>query len=222
MQDPILSLVNSRVTRVAKGNGRETRAGFVGVECLRELGLLCGGIAVVLALPLVLREAQEFQTAATLTPAFQAETTGDARPSFPVYSMCVQADEQSAWLRQGHSALVRVSLAEGHLVEQIPVVSERVRVAAHSLDGRVQAYASMPGNTLVVIRDGELCIQEHHDIPSARSTGLAVTADGSQVAAACGPRMILWDLTRSPPGRTEFLVNSITQKVRWCPGAPVC
>ncbi len=209
--------IPSNLTRTAKGRRNAARAGFLNIEHLRELALICGGIVVVLALPLVLRDVEQFQ-ATSLTSAFQAGTTGEARPEHPVYSLCVLADEQSAWLRQSHSSLVHVSLADGNLLDRIPAISDRVLESAHSLDGRVHAYASLPGGSLVVIRDGEQCVEELLDIPGSDSRGLAVTADGSRVAAACGERILLWDLTISPPSRIEISANSISQKMMWCPG----
>lgn len=205
-------------SRVATDHRKRSRSGAFSFESLRELGLLCGGMAVVMAvLLLVTRDSQI--ACDRMTTAFRAEAAGKASPSLPVYGICVQTDQQSAWLRRGRSSLHRVSLTDGALLDEIPVFSSDVSASAHSLDGHIHAYATLPKVSLVVIRDGVTCIEEHYANQTEVISALTVTPDGSRVASVKdNDRIMLWNLAVSPPGRTDVLVESPPVKVSWSAG----
>lgn len=205
-------------SRVATDHRKRSRSGAFSFESLRELGLLCGGMAVVMAvLVLVTRDPQT--ACDRMTSAFKAEAAGEASPSLPVYCIRVQADQRSAWLRRGRSSLHRVSLTDGAVLDQIPVFTSHVSASAHSLDGRVHAYGTIPESSLVVIRDGETCIEEHYAGRTEAITSLAVTPDGSRVASVTDRhRITLWNLALSRPDRIDVPVESPPVQLSWSAG----
>lgn len=198
-----------------RGRGKPYPGGFVRIEYLQELGLLCGGIAVIMCLLLLTRE--PLVPAENLTTACKEEAAGNAQPRFPVYRLCVLADQQTAWVRRGRSSLLRVSITDGDVLEKLPVFASYVSASAHSLDGRVHAYSTaLPEVCLTVVRDGVTCIEEHFTDRSKVITPLAVSADGSRVAVSKGRHGItIWNLGPSPPGQVEVPVESAPTQMSW-------
>jgi WD40 repeat protein len=181
--------------RAMTSAGRAPRAGFLGIECLRELCLICGGIAVVMGL---LNQADSTDTE-SLTASMKAGAASEAQPSHPVYQLRLQEDETTVWVRRGKASIVQISLEDGDVLARIPVSGACVATSDHSRDGRVHACSTVPGG-VIISRDGATLIEEPPFNATASIFCLGVAPDGSQVAAIDDRRGILiWDLTGDRP-----------------------
>lgn len=197
--------------QTARDAGCVARSGFLGIECLRELCLLCGGIAVVMGL---ISGATETDVG-PLTTAMRAGAAAEAQPDQPIYRIHLEPQWDAAWIKRGDAGIDRVSLVDGRVLNRISTESNSVSASAHSRDGRVHACGTNPGG-LTIVRDGVAIVEE----PNAARTGpiveLAVTADGTRVAAAVDKSGILiWNLTESPPNPIRISLEASPIHVDW-------
>lgn len=191
--------------------GRSRRAGFLGLECLREICLLCGGMAIVMGL---LNGADQSGTE-SMTAAMKAGAAAEANPTQPVYQICVQADQQTAWLRRGQSSLVQVSLTNGEILNRLPVLEANVAASDHSGDGRIHACSTVPGG-ISIIRDGVVLIDEPQASVNRSVYTLAISPDGTHVAAAGNSNdIVLWDLSSERPVRRTSLQSFPPVAIAW-------
>lgn len=195
----------------AKNAGSASRAGILGVECLRELCLLCGGIAVVMGLLHGAGEGDNEQ----MTTAMRAGAAAAAHPEQPIYRICLQANQHAAWVKRGDANIEMVSLVSGKVLDRIPVFDSSVSASGHSVDGRVHACATNPGG-LTIVRDGVAVVEEPHAREYQTIVSLSVTADGSRVAAADDKfGILMWDLTGPSPSQLELPMESSPIVVAW-------
>lgn len=186
------------------------RAVVSGFRCLREILLLCGGIAAVLVIVGWSVEVEDWQ----LTTAMQAGAEAKARPDQPIYRIDLAPDENAAWIRRGESGIDKVSLATGHVLDWIPTAGRYVPDAAHSRDGRVHAWSTAP-RFFTVTRDGVVLVDEP-EIDTIENVSL--TSNGSRAAAIdASGRILIWNLTESPPSRKPLMLEAIPHHVEWSP-----
>lgn len=186
------------------------RAILSGFRCLSEILLLCGGIAGVLLIVGGAVEVDDWK----LTTAMQAGAEAKARPDQPIYRIDLVPDENAAWIRRGESGIDKVSLTTGHVLDSIPTAGRYVPDAAHSRDGRVHAWSTAP-NFLTVSRDAVVLVDEP-EIDTIENVSL--TSNGSRAAAIdASGRILIWDLTESPPSRNPLMLEAIPHHVKWSP-----
>jgi WD40 repeat protein len=196
--------------RAIAGACEACRAVLSGVRCLREILLLCGGIAAVLVILGGAVEVDGWQ----LTTAMQAGAEAKARPDLPIYRIDLVPDENAAWIRRGDSGIDKISLATGQVLDWIPTAGRYVPDAAHSRDGRVHAWSTAP-RFLTVTRDSVVLVDE---LESDTIENVSLTSNGSRAAAIdASGRILIWDLTESPPRRRSLMLEAVPQQVEWSP-----
>jgi len=193
------------------GVGSTPRAGFLGFECLRELCLLSGGIAAVMIFINGVNQPNQDN----LTTSMKAGAAAEAQPDQPIYRICPQPDQKLVWLKRGDSTLVQVSLESGDVVDRIPIFSSSVSSAAHSLDGRVHACATVPGG-ITIVRDGITLVDEPIPALAFPVVTVDVSGDGRSVAAGAENREVrIWSLSDARPTSRSLTLKSPAVHVLW-------
>ncbi len=199
--------------RTAKDAGSVARSGFLGIECLRELCLLCGGIAVVMGLINGAADSDDNQ----MTTAMRACAASKAQPDQPIYQIELLSNRDAAWIKRGDTGIDQISIVTGQVLDRVPTFAGSVAATSHSGDGRVHACGTNPGG-LTIVRDGITLVDEPDPAVTGAVVELAVNPDGSRVAAADDRRRILiWNLTESPPVRSTIRVETSPVLVDWSP-----
>lgn len=197
--------------RTAKDAGRVSRSGFLGIECLRELCLLCGGIAVVMGLINGAADTGGDQ----LTTAMRAGAAAEAQPDLPIYRIDLMSNPNVVWIKRGDVGIDQVSLVTGQVLDRVPTFACNVSASAHSRDGRVHACGTNPGG-LTIVRDGITLVDEPDPAVTGSVVNLTVTADGSRVAAADDKqRILIWNLAVSPPHRLAIRLETSPVLADW-------